>query len=259
MAGYIYYNRLALGCHFNGTNGSTTIIDDRGLNTITSNGSAQLSTAQKKFGTASCLLNGTTSYLSIPDSSLLNFSGDFTIEFFAYFNTIPSPGVYQAIVDKGWNNTTSVYSYWLGITNSGGTQQLIFTTSENGTTPTIKFQVNSGITATTWTHISMQRSGGTLQAFVNGTSIGTAAYSLTPYTGNGQVLIGCDKNGTSGAANSFLNAYIDDFIIINGIAAHKGNFTPPSAQYDDSQQAVNVIKTLRPSKSNQVPFIQLEI
>ncbi|MBT6515561.1 MAG: hypothetical protein HOK65_12415, partial [Crocinitomicaceae bacterium] len=54
---------------------------------MTPNGTAQIDTAQKKFGTGSILLNGSGNFLSAPDSDDFNFaSGDFTIDFWAFHN-----------------------------------------------------------------------------------------------------------------------------------------------------------------------------
>lgn len=44
--------------HFDGSGGSTTITDSHGVSTWTTSGSAQLSTAQAKFGPSSLLVNG---------------------------------------------------------------------------------------------------------------------------------------------------------------------------------------------------------
>ena len=59
-------NLLLLYC--NGTDGSQSF-PDNGINnhTVTAGGSAQVDTAEKKFGNGSALFNGSTDYLSIPD------------------------------------------------------------------------------------------------------------------------------------------------------------------------------------------------
>jgi hypothetical protein len=64
----------------NGTNGATSTVDEAGSHTITFNGNAQLSTGQKKFGTASLLLDGSGDYLDVSQDSKFNLTGDFTIE-----------------------------------------------------------------------------------------------------------------------------------------------------------------------------------
>ena len=67
--------------HMDGTNGGTTFTDSSTTpHTVTANGGANTSTAQFKFGTASCHMDGTGDYLTIPDSPDWNLDGDYTIE-----------------------------------------------------------------------------------------------------------------------------------------------------------------------------------
>lgn len=57
---------LRLLLHFDGTDGATSTVDDSSFNnTLTFQGSSQLDTADKKFGTTSLFLNGTTDYLDL--------------------------------------------------------------------------------------------------------------------------------------------------------------------------------------------------
>src|SRR3990167_5725818 len=73
------YTQLLLHC--DGVDAATTFTDEIGK-AVTANGNAQIDTAQKKFGTASGLFDGTGDYLSLADSDDWNFgAGDFTIDF----------------------------------------------------------------------------------------------------------------------------------------------------------------------------------
>src|SRR3990167_9908671 len=74
-------NTIAL-LHFDGADAATTFTDENGR-TWTGAADAQLDTAQKKFGTASLLLDGTGDYIDTPDHADFAFgSGNFTIEMF---------------------------------------------------------------------------------------------------------------------------------------------------------------------------------
>jgi hypothetical protein len=67
-------SNVKLLCHFNGTDGSTTIVDDYGGNTLTSANGAALETDAKKFGSASLRLKeqiDSDSYTKL----LMNFEG----------------------------------------------------------------------------------------------------------------------------------------------------------------------------------------
>ena len=70
MAGIDSNTKLCM--HMNGTNGSTTFTDSSlSPKVISSSGNIQISTAQSKFGGASCYGNG--GRLSVPDSEDFQF------------------------------------------------------------------------------------------------------------------------------------------------------------------------------------------
>jgi len=72
------YTKLLL--HMDGADGSTTFTDEAG-HTVTANGNAQIDTAQNVFGGASGLFDGSSGYLTVPDSEDWNFgTGDFTFD-----------------------------------------------------------------------------------------------------------------------------------------------------------------------------------
>lgn len=62
------FSSVVLLCGFNGVDGATSTTDEAKAKAITFVGNAQLDTAQKKFGTASLLLDGTGDYLTLADS-----------------------------------------------------------------------------------------------------------------------------------------------------------------------------------------------
>ena len=78
-AGETDFNRVSLLIPFDGSDTATSANDDSSnSHTITFAGTAQLDTAQKKFGTASLLLDGDSDYVTVGDSDHLDFAaGDF--------------------------------------------------------------------------------------------------------------------------------------------------------------------------------------
>jgi hypothetical protein len=79
-------------CHWNGSDADTTATDQSGsAHTITFNGSAELDTAQKKFGTASLMLpNDTTDSVAVANDADFQFgSGAFVVEGFVRFDSVP--------------------------------------------------------------------------------------------------------------------------------------------------------------------------
>ena len=68
--------------HMDGSNGSTTITDSSSNSfSVTAYGNAQLSTTEKKFGTASAYFDGNSDELRFTAPAL---NGDFTAEAFIY-------------------------------------------------------------------------------------------------------------------------------------------------------------------------------
>ena len=75
-----HWSNVVALLHLDGANGSATFTDQKG-HTFTAGGSATLSTAQQKFGSASLVLNGSTQYITSATSADWEMgSGDFTIE-----------------------------------------------------------------------------------------------------------------------------------------------------------------------------------
>ncbi|MDI6787615.1 MAG: hypothetical protein QME51_04520, partial [Planctomycetota bacterium] len=72
--------------HFDGTDASTTFIDESGK-IWTRYGNAQIDTAQSKFGGASGLFDGAGDYITTPDHNDFNLgSGNFTVDLRVRFN-----------------------------------------------------------------------------------------------------------------------------------------------------------------------------
>lgn len=94
MAGIDSY--VVLGSHLDGADGATSATDfstAQAAKAITFNGNAQLDTDQFKFGSASCLFDGTGDYLSLVDHADFNFGGgDWTWDCWVRFNSVASDG-----------------------------------------------------------------------------------------------------------------------------------------------------------------------
>jgi hypothetical protein len=207
--------------HFNGTNGQNTYTAETGQ-TITFVGTAQLSTAQKKFGTASLAIDGDSDYVTVPDSEDWDFgTGDFTIDFWIRFNSVATTQVivYQSLTtllgDEQyivWDSVSNkIYCFdYLG--DYGGYFSTPWSPSIN-----------------TWYHIAWVRNGSTCFIFINGVaqSVTTVQPFGTMHNFNSTLTIGRTDRG----AGNYVNGYIDELRISKGIARWTANFTPPTAEY----------------------------
>jgi hypothetical protein len=210
MSGDLNWNSVVLALHFDGANGSTTFTDQKG-NTVTPSGNASISTAQSKFGGASGYFDGTGDYLSIAANSGFAFgTGDFTIEAF----------VRPASIAAGYGGiVTTLTTQSFGIYRKGAAFVFYYGAD----------RITSGaISADTWYHIELDRTGNTVTLYLDGQSVGT--YILSDSLSSINPL----RIGTNtGATGDFFSGYIDDVRITKGVARHTANFTPPTEAFPD--------------------------
>jgi hypothetical protein len=217
LAGSAPSNSLAL-LHLDGTNGSTTFTDVAG-NTWSPVNSAVISTAQPQFGTGS-LATTNNKHITTPEDAKWSFAGDFTVELALYLNTNPTGG-FNSFISKG-----ALSAHWVlfQINTTGGVE---FLYSVSGGTWGFNVNYATALTTGAWHHLALVRSSGVGTAYVDGTSVGSAAVSGTLSTDSSSALaIGGDAAGNG----SSLDGYIDE-IRISNIARYTSNFTPPSGPY----------------------------
>lgn len=205
------------------------IYDATAKNVLETVGDAQASTAQSKWGGSSMSFDPTTGsatdYLQSPDTELLEFgSGNFTIETWVRFNTLPSSGAYYALISKFDNSTQKSYLFY--VYNTVGTYSLYFTYTTNGST---NINPVAAITPSinTWYHYAVSRSGANLRMFIDGTQVGTTYNIATDTIFGGTYPV---QVGASAGANT-LNGYLQDLRVTKGYARYTANFTPPTAAF----------------------------
>jgi hypothetical protein len=197
--------------HCNGSDASTTFTDESGK-TWTAAGNAQLDTAQQKFGTASCLFDGSGDDITTPHSVDFDFgTGAFTIDFWVRFASIPAGGA--ALVSLGvWSNCVGVAYF------DGNLYYQIM-----GASGSIGAWIPS---IDTWYHVALVRenASSTFYAYINGTQIGTyvASKNIVP--------VGVAQVGQNSSGEADLNGWIDELRISN-VARWTANFTPSTSEY----------------------------
>ena len=209
------FSSVSLLLHMDGSNGSTTFTDSSSnALTVTASGSAQISTAEVKWGTGSLrVLNdvNTLNYVTTASSSALSFPGDFTIEMWV----------------KCDDTQTATYKtlFELGLYTDG----ILFRDDElyvNGSA--LKF--NTNLLNTSWRHVALTRSGSTVRLFYDGTGQSLGTLSGTINSSNNPIRIGASRH----TGGQHLNCYIDDVRITKGVARYTANFTPPTAAFPDA-------------------------
>ena len=230
MPGIDSYTKLLLHC--NGTDGSTSFLDDSGNSrTVTAIGSAQVDTAESKFGGASVLCSTKNDYLSVTDFLDLDLgSDDFTFDFWVKLNS----GASQALF------TREDGDYFYCALEGGNIRFRDYTAD------TINAFFPFGWTTGVWYHIALIRYGNIVRCFVDGSQIGTDVACTGSFTARSSNLY----IGGFPLANYKLDGWIDEFRFSKGIARWTSNFTPPSEEYtSESEITVDIPETITLSDS----------
>jgi hypothetical protein len=238
------YTKLA--CHFNKVDGSKCY----GLAVTV--GTAQLDTAQSRFGGSSLLLDGNSDYITFPDSADWDFgNGDFTIDAFVRFNALPASTEIPAIAAQ-YGNSDGERGWRLTAYYSGTNYAWRFVYSVNGLTAITNTIVDNGYEANIWYHIAFVRSGDSGLFFRNGSAIGNVYnFSGATINPNAQVL----SIGTFNVASpvNYFNGYIDELRISKGIARWTQNFTPPTREYVSDQYTTLLLHCNGADASTLIP------
>jgi hypothetical protein len=222
-----YFSFVTSLLHFDGTNGSTTIVDQISGNTWTCHGSAALSNAQSKFGGTSLICNASGDYLTAAASA--NFalgtavSVPFTIEF--WVNRISASGTNSAMFDL--RAPTSGIAIYAAIATTGLTVGVFNWTTQILSSASI-------INFPGWHHIAVCFDSSPtpmLYFYIDGVSVGSAAVNpawpstVAPFMGD-----------TVNAPSQPTRAYYDDMRITKGVNRYPGGttFTPPAVAFPNS-------------------------
>lgn len=188
---------------------------------VSANGDAQISTAEKKFGAGSAYFDGDGDYLSIPDSPDFDIGrNDFTIDFWVNLNTVSGT---QYIYDQ--RDTVNDYLLIMHYPNGW------YLASEQwGLDSYYALEGSIGTSINEWHHMAFVRGGNNFYIFRDGSLIAqsTDTSSNVPIDLSSTVQIGC----TDGGINC-LNGSIDELRVSKGIARWTSNFDPPTSGYGE--------------------------
>ena len=235
-----YYQNIALGQEaitaiYNagtGTENSLIVDASASAHPITAYGNTYIvpavpdqTSAKLASGGGNALFNGTSAYLSVPDSDDWYFgTGDFTIDGWFYFTSLTSqPMLFAQYADS--NNFM-----YCEVLSDGK----IFWGATIGSVSKGQYRSSSAgvITTGSWIHIALVRNGTSFYIFKNGVSVALDTETAISTNDLGNVattlLIG------RGNASFYLNGYIDELRISKGIARYTANFTPSTRFTADS-------------------------
>jgi hypothetical protein len=210
--------------------GDTFIIDgkqvgfetpsDRAGKSAAVSGDAKLSTVQKKFGTASLLLDGTGDFISYSSQPDFGYgTGDFTIEFFWRPTAL---GTLQVLLDcRTASNDTAIYLEM----NTAGNIRLFVSNA---------YRITSSVacTAGTFNHIALFRVGGVTKLAVNGT------ITPTTYTDANNYPARPLRFGASWTGGSPSTGYVDELRVVKGVSKYNTSVTVPTAAFTSDTSTV---------------------
>lgn len=239
MAGDSYYpDYVTLLLLFEGTNGSTTIVDSslypytdstHYASVLTVSGNAAISTTQYKYGGSSLYLDGTGDYIHF--STHARFApgtGDFTVELWVYPTRTGQTEDYIEMrtsdsgipILMGKSNAEKLRSYDGSTVRATGTS----------------------LSQNTWQHVAWSRNGTTNRLFLDGVE----QYNFS----NGFDLsapifrIGSNIDGV----NEQVQGYIDSVRFTKGLGRYTANFTPGELYAYAGQLSGNLTESVAVSK-----------
>ena len=215
-------------CHFDGADAATSATDvatgGNAPHTVAFINDAQLDTAQKKFGTASALFDGTGDHVTIDDAADMRLLGTtWTLEFWLRYNNPVPSGKYGAILKK-WS-AKKTRNYMLYLTNDCYGSRLVFNQWDTSNLKLVEMVGGSlSISAGGWHHVAVVRNGTDAYLFVDGTMVSSdTAISGDASTATPAFDFGA-KYDTSGNQVDF-DGWIDE-VRVSTVARYTSNFTP---------------------------------
>jgi Concanavalin A-like lectin/glucanases superfamily len=202
--------------HFDGTNGSTTFTDVYGHPFSAYTGSPTLSTTQAKFGPSSLSVGSASAGISTSSASDLTIgAGDFTWECW-FYPTNPGAGTQRVISQQ-----TDGVTFALLRISSGTKIEAVFSNLSN--TTLFSLVGTTTITANTWHHGAVCRSGSNAYVFLDGNLEASTASASGTIGGAPPLAIGGYQAGAG--PTELFNGFIDE-LRISKIARYTASFTP---------------------------------
>ena len=163
----------------------------------------------------SLLLNGSSSYVSVPNSATINISGPITIEAWIKLNAVT--GNYQDIVCReAWGQAGSGGGYEFAITSTGKVRLDLYQ-SHNQYTTAIG---STTVTTNAWHHVAGVFDGNQMRVYLDGVLDGSLSTSNGPASGTSALNI-----GRSTYTSYFFGGLIDE-VRLSAAALYSSNFTP---------------------------------
>lgn len=243
LAGPDAYTVLLL--HMNGSHGSQTFLDSSAsAHIITANGTAQIDTTQRKFGSGCGLFDSAgTAYLTVADHPDFDFSADdvFTIEFNIKQSFLGTYIAAEQSVDA--NNLWRIIVWADGHVTFGVEHTSLWQLLETAA---------GVLTADAWHHIRVVGNGTNYYLFVDGSLLVTAAITKSMQNFTGLLQIG----RSSISPYDYVKGWLDEFRISN-FARSTADFAPPTQEFPLVGEDIPY-EIATPYQESDLPDLQIE-
>jgi plastocyanin len=183
--------------------------------TVTNNNSVSISSTISKYYGSSAQFNGTNQYLSIADNNDLDLgTGDFTIEFWVYANSLTD---LDGIIGKRSSSTFNSNSWRIAYGSGNSSINLAHTDSNS-----VSVSYAPAPSLNTWTHYAFVRESGTIRAFKNGVKETDVRGYTHDFSNSYSLLIGANAN-----TSYTWHGHLQDVRIYKGYAKYTADFAPP--------------------------------
>lgn len=187
--------------HCDGTDESQTFTDSGGTgHTVTAKGTAQIDTAESKWGGASGLFDRNSDYLTIPDHANWDLATNYTIDLWIKHTNYNGSQIYLMHYEAGSGN-----GYWqLRYLDGSGIQFSVYkidtgTIVDTGTGGTMDYD---------WHHVAMCKVGNEYGVYKDGTQVSHTSDADTNDTA-GNLYIGADYT-----PGNYFGGYMDEIRIV---------------------------------------------
>jgi len=236
----------------NGADGSTHFQDDSDLDqTVTAVGTAQVDTAQFKFGGASGLFDGNSDYLTYSQNVVQtgDINRPMTIDCWIRFNSLTGTQ-YIAVQSNSVSPGTEGDFGFLWIQSSSELRIFRFTGTNDDITT---YDLSWSPSVDTWYHVAgVWHADGTGALAIDG--VYTAGTSGSATSG-----LNTEKSIGGSSVGSYFNGWIDELRIVDNRAMYDGNFTPPDREYnapDETSSSSTAALLLSSSSSSSTQALE---
>jgi len=212
-----FFNEVVLLLGLNGADGATATSDESTfLNSVSFAGNAQLDTADKRFGSASVLLDGTGDHLVIPDNTNFSFVNTaFTIEGFAKMATVSS-----GVLIAKYGATVPVAEWFLSYTGVGLQWVHFYGAGAPDVNSFVSVVGTADFGTSDWHSWAVDQWDGDIRLYFDGLVVGSLFEVRSYPNKTSDVWVGARDHGS---AQRHLDGWEDEIRVTKGVARYQGN------------------------------------